>query len=157
MSYVIAWSDVQLRYPELDKLANATSATTQAGFIQLAEAYVHSRLGGQFTTPFSSNNLTAKDLIVDALYVQNMLTRQPDHAKAVRESLDARINDLLSGKTSMVDSAGVAAGGMVGETVWSNTQNYSPVFGVSNIELSAVSSDQLQAEADARGDVLSWP
>lgn len=152
MSLVITWPDVYARYQELAKLPDGTSPEVQDNLILMAEAGIHSRLAGNFSTPFSSNNYTARDLCVDMLYVQNMLTRQPEKAKALAENLDKRIDDLLSGKTSMVTDAGVATATMVGDTIWSSSQEYSPVFGMGAIECAVVSSQQLSDEAATRGE-----
>lgn len=151
MSVIITWPDVIARYPEMDKLPSGTSPEIQANLILMAEASVHSRLASRYSVPFSSSNYTARDLTVDTLYVQNQLTRQPEKAKALQENLDARIAALLSGAASMVDSTG-AATTMVGDTIWSSTQNYPPVFGVSDIEASIVSSEQVYDENAARGE-----
>ncbi|MFA6213547.1 MAG: hypothetical protein WC714_29185 [Candidatus Obscuribacterales bacterium] len=151
MSVIITWPDVTARYAEMDKLPNGTSPEVQANLILMAEAAVHSRLASRYSVPFSSSNYTARDLTVDMLYVQTQLTRQPEKAKAVQDSIDARINALLSGAASMVDSAG-AATTMVGDTIWSSSENYPPVFGMGDIASSIVSSEQLVDEASSRGE-----
>lgn len=151
---VLAWTDVLARYDELSKLPNVGSSSVQDNLMNLAEAQVHSRLASRFTTPFSTTNLTAKDLMVDALYVQAMLTRQPEKAKALADNLDERIKALLAGQSSMVTSSGSVASLMVGDTIWSSTQDYPPVFGMSDIEHAQVSSEQLYDEAATRGEYL---
>lgn len=151
---VIAWTDVLARYNELSTLPNVTSTGVQATLISYAEASVHGKLGSRFAVPFSSNNITAKDLMVDALYVQNQLTRQPEKAKTLAENLDARIKLLLTGQADMIDSNGALAATMVGDTIWSSTQDYPPTFGVGDVEKAIVSSGQLYAEAVLRGEVV---
>lgn len=151
MGLIIVWQNVTDRYAELEKLPNGTSPEVQNNLITFAEASVHSRLGGGFATPFGSDNLTAKDLCIDTLYVQNMLSRQPEKAKSVSDSIDARINMLLSGGASMVSSAGTVAVAATGDTVWSSSANYPPVFGMSDVEKAAVSTEQLLDEDAARG------
>lgn len=151
---IITWSaDVSARYPELDKLPNISSADVQNGFIAMAEAVVHSRLAPRYSVPFSSNNFTARDLAVDMLYIQTQTARQPEKAKAVREYLEDRIKALLSGGASMVNSAGAALV-MVGDTVWSSSQNYAPVFGMGDVEHAMVNSEQSYDEAVSRGEYL---
>lgn len=150
---VISWADVTARYDELDKLKNATSPEVQDKLIQLAEADIHSRLASNYGVPFSSNNFTARDLCIDTVYVQNMMTRQIEKAKALKESLDKRIAALLSGEAVMIDSGGEIAVSMVGDTVYSSTMNYTPVFGMSDIAFAQVNSLQLNDEADARGQI----
>lgn len=151
MGTVIAWTDVTARYPELDKLQNATSPETQDTLIMYAEAAVHSRLASAFSVPFSSSNITARDICVDMLYVQNMLSRQPEKAEAVDKSLQTRFEALLNGSAGMVDSTGTTTTTMVGETVWSNTMDYHPTFGLSDATVLAVSSAALIDENYDRG------
>lgn len=150
---VIVWADVLARYDELSKLPNVSSASIQENLMQMAEAGISGRLGGSFTTPFSSNNLTAKDLIVDMLYVQVNMTRQPEKAKALLDTVDSRIAALLSGSSVMLTTSGTVALTSVGDTVWSSTEDYPLTFGVSPIEHAQVSSQQLYDEAVARGEL----
>lgn len=152
MSNVLVWADVLARYDELSKLPNVNSSTVQDSLISYAEGVVHGRLASRFTTPFSTTNITAKDLMVDTLYVQNMLSRQPEKAKSVSESIDARIKALFAGEASMMTSAGAVASVMVGDTIWSSTADYPPVFGMGAIEKAVVSSEQLLDEAATRGE-----
>jgi hypothetical protein len=118
----------------------------------MAEAHVHGRLSSRYSVPFSANNITAIDLIVDAVYVQTQLTRQPEKAKALKEFLDERLEALLSGNAGMATLSGTVAAVMVGDTIWSSTQNYPPTFGMGDIEKSEVSSEQLYDEDALRGD-----
>jgi hypothetical protein len=153
MPQVCSWSDVLLRYGEMDKLPNvSSSATYQEQIIDLAEAAVNARLSSQYTTPFSNNNLTAKDLVIDMVYVQNNLTRQPEKTKLLNEYLDTRFTALLNGGAGMITSSGGVAMVAVGDTVWSSTENYPPTFGMSDIEHAIVSSEQLYDEAALRGE-----
>lgn len=151
---VISWSNVLARYDELSKLPNVSSTSVQDDLIGMAEAGIHGRLASRFSTPFSTSNITARDLMVDMLYIQVNATRQPDKIKVLQEHLDGRIKALLTGQGDMVDANGVVAAVMVGDTVWSSSQNYSPVFGLGDVALAQVSSTQLTDEATARGEFL---
>lgn len=152
MPQVCSWSHVLARYNELEKLPSVGSATVVDNLLNLAEAYVHGRLAAKYAVPFSADNLTAIDLIVDAVYVQNTLTRQPEKAKALKESLDERITALLQGQSLMVTSGGATAATMIGDTIWSSTEDYPPTFGMGDVELALVSSQQLYDEAVTRGE-----
>lgn len=149
---IITWNDVVNRYPEFNTLPSAQGVDVRNELVAYAEAEVHSRLAARYTTPFSSNNYTARTLAVDTMYVQLQTTRQPEKAKALRELLDARYTALLDGTSSMIDSLGAVIT-MVGDTVWSSTQDYPPVFGVGPIEYAIVSSEQVYDEANTRGEV----
>lgn len=157
MPVVCSWSHVLARYDELSKLPNVGSASavasaTQTSILNTAEAYVHGRLAARYAVPFSSNNLTAIDLIVDAVYVQSNLTRQPDKTKLLKDFLDERIKALLEGQAQMTSDSGVVVATIVGDTVWSSTEAYPPVFGMSDIEKAEVSSGQLYDEDVTRGE-----
>lgn len=159
MGYIISsWSQATLRYPELDKLAavSSTSVTSaqilanQVDLIALAEAQVHGRLASRYTTPFSSTNLTARDLVIDTLFVQNIQSREPAKAEIINTSLEARYKSLLSGEAIMTLADGSAMV-MVGETAWSSTMDYHPVFGMGDVAGMAVGSSQLIDENAERG------
>jgi len=148
---IIVWADVLARYNELNTLPNVSSTGVQDNLIAMAEAVCHSRLSSRYSVPFSTSNLSARDLCVDILYVQAQLTRQPEKAKALQENIDNRIKALLEGSSVMVDSAGAALVS-VGDTIWSSTADYSPVFGMGDIIKAEVSSAQLLDEAATRGE-----
>lgn len=148
----ITWQDVTARYPELDKLQNGTSQEVRDGLIAMAEAGIHARLAAKYSVPFTSANYTAKDLAVDLLYIQTNMTRVPEKAAALKESLDERIAALLDGNAQMVTVAGTIAAATVDGTVWSDTMTYPPTFGMSDIEKSVVSSERLYDEDALRGD-----
>jgi hypothetical protein len=149
--HILSWADVTGRYPELNKLPDIGSSTVQNSIMALGEAYIHSRCAVAYTVPFSSNNLTAIDLCIDAVYVQTQLTRQPDKADALNKSLDARIEALLAGKAMMITNSGDTIDTTIADVVWSSTMDYHPTFGMGAIERMAVSSSQLIDEDEARG------
>lgn len=148
---VTSWSDVIAIYPELGTLKNATSPEQHSILLSRAEGYVHGRLASKFTTPFSSNNYTARDLVFDTLYVQNIMFNQPAKGKVAKDALEAKFNMLLDGKMQMMDVSGTVCSVPAGEPAWSSTKDYHPVFGMGAIENAAVSSSQLIDEDTARG------
>jgi len=161
MLIIGSWGEALLRYPELDKLSAVSSTATntssviaanQAALVANAEAYVHGRLGSNFSVPFSSNNMTAKDLVIDTLYVQNIQSRQILKGKTLAAVVDEKIKALLLGATSMVDINGTILAAFAGDVAWSNTMNYHPVFGMGAPEVTAIDSQQLIDENTARGD-----
>lgn len=146
---VLTETDVTARYAELDKLQNWASQKTL--MMATAESVIHSRLASRYTVPFSSNNLTARDLMVDQLYIQQMTTRKPDTVKLLSDLLEQRIAALLSGDTVMVTDSGDVAATATGNTAWSSTQDYHPTFGMGDPMSWEVSSSMLIAENAARG------
>lgn len=149
---IVSWSDTTLRYGELSKLPDVSSAS-QVAMIQQAEAMVTGRLASRFTPPFSSNNLTVADLTIDAVFIQTQMTRQPDKAKSLLNWFNDRVGDLLSGAAQMVTSSGEIAATTNGEPVWSSTEDDHPVFGMSHPLNWEVSSSMQIAEDEARGHI----
>lgn len=91
---------------------------------------VNEFLGGYFTTPFSTNNHTAKDLSVHYAFLGiNNRMRNPEGDLAVRSELDRRITDIRCGNTPMVLTDGTAMFSNATKfNAWSSTQDYVPVF-----------------------------
>ncbi len=146
------WSEATARYPELAKLPAAASPDIQNNLIAQAEGFVHGSLASQFSIPFSNTNVTAKDLVIDALYVQNIQSRQVLKGKTLATVLADKITALKSGLMQMVTIAGTVAQVPTGDPVWSSTMNYPPTFGMGDLSMMAVSSDMLIDENAARGD-----
>lgn len=141
------WAEVSGRYPEIAKSKDSTEVAS--GYIFFAEADIDSRLASRFTVPFSSNNVTAKDLAIDLTYLKVYQFKDPEKAKLIEESINARIDRLLAGGSSMMTTSGDTLTS-VGGTVYSTTGNYAPTFGMGNVEDFLVNSAQLQDEADSR-------
>lgn len=141
------WAEVSGRYPEIAKSKDATDVASS--YIFFAEADIDSRLASRFTVPFSSNNVTAKDLTIDLTYLKVYQFKDPEKAKLIEESINARIDKLLAGKSSMMTTSGDTLTS-VGGTLYSTTGDYAPVFGMGNVEDFLVNSSQLQDEADSR-------
>lgn len=149
MAAFLEWTDCTARYPELDKLS--TTPSNQATLIAQAEAYLHGQLAGTFTTPFSSNNMTARELAVDVLFWQTHKARIPDRAAAVYETLKDSIEALKSGASSMVTTSGSFLSAPT-EALWSSTQGYNPTFTTDNETRWAVDSNQIDDTRTARGE-----
>jgi hypothetical protein len=149
---ITSWQDVTIVYPELATLKDATSPERQASIIERAEAEVHGRLSVNFSTPFSSTNLTAKSLMIDMVYIQNVLSKQPVKGKTIKDYVDERIKALCNGTAQMVTVGGTIAQTASGDPVWSSTMMYHPTFGAGDERCMDVSSQMLIDENTARGD-----
>jgi hypothetical protein len=145
---IIDWSDVNRRYPETIKLADASQA--DSSWVPFAIAELHARLAPGFTVPFSDNNMTAKDLAIDLTFAKVYRFKDIEKADAVMTYVGAQIDMLLGGNMSMVTTSGDTLV-TVGETVYSTTDGYHPVHGIGPIEYSVVSSEQVIDEEAARG------
>lgn len=145
---LINWKDVNEAYPESAKLADATQADSVHVYFAVSE--LESRMAQRFTVPFSINNLTAKDLAIDLTMMRLFKYKEPKKYDSLKKAVDERIAALFSGLQSMVLADGTTLQS-VGGTVYSTTEDYHPVFGMSPIELSVVDSQQINDEETDRG------
>lgn len=145
---LIDWSDVNGRYPETLKLADATQANSS--WVPYAISELNAKLSSRFTVPFSENNMTAKDLAIDMAFARVYRYKDSEKAKAVTEYVNEQISDLLSGKMSMMTSSGESVSG-TGGLFYSTTENYHNVHGIGPIEYSVPSSAQIRNEESDRG------
>jgi len=150
MGRYITWADIAARYPEIAKVGG--SVEVGSAHIPFAEAEVDGLLAGVYTTPFSSNNLTARDLSIDVAYLRSNALRDPDRVQPIVDRVDRMITDLRSGRMSMVTASGdtLYGSGAPGATMWSTTMGYHPVFGADETEMFTVDSAQILDEENAR-------
>lgn len=147
MSYANA-GDVIIRYKELNKLGGASEINS--AYVHYAEFTLDSMLGNYFTVPFSNNNITAKDLTVDLVYLRYYEGIDSEKASKKREIIQTKIDNLIVGKTSMVtDSSDLLTS--TGDPVYSNTDGFHNIFGHGPIEDLYIDHDLLDEEADERG------
>jgi hypothetical protein len=144
-------ADLFIRYPELIRV-NSTTAI-ESSYVWYAENELDGLMASHFTVPFSSNNITARDLANDFTYLKANNFKAEDRER-FREELFERVKRLKDGVERMVLSDGTTIDS-VGETIWSTSQDYPPTFGVDGVEHFVVSSDQITDERNARGEL--WP
>lgn len=146
---LINWNDVVTRYPEL---ARANIDATMAGSHHLphAEAELNGKLAPGFTVPFSTNNLTAVDLVTDLVYARIFQYSAPDKAKTVRERIDERCARLLKGLEDMSTSSGTLHSNQAANGIWSSTAGYTPAFGMDPTEDQCIDPDRVQDDLNAR-------
>ena len=148
MPPLIDWSDVNRRYPETLKLADATQA--DSSWVPFAIAELHARLSPGFTVPFSDNNMTAKDLAIDLTFAKVYRFKDVEKADSVMTYVGAQIDMLLAGHLQMITTSAdtlLASGGTVTLT---GTPDH-PIFGIGPTEYSVVSSSEIIAEQNDRG------
>jgi len=150
---ILTFAAIVARYPIVSTVGSAADVTS--AWVVYAENDINARLGNAFTVPFSSNNLTALDLMIDNFWLRYQRSNNSDLSKTLKEDMDERIKRLTSGTDQMllVDGTVLNASAGIGDP-WSNTQNYEPVFGMGDETTFHVDSSQVYDEAVARGD---WP
>lgn len=151
MGRYINWDDVTLRYPEVET-RNAGAAAVGSAYIQYAEAAIDGMLASHFTTPFSSNNLTAKDLSVELVYARIIRKADKEAAAMAAAGVSSMVTMLKNGSLGMVTTSGdIIANNGTGDEIWSTTQNYHSIFGVNDPKLSPIDSSQIYDEESERG------
>lgn len=151
MGRYINWDDVTDRYSVLTKGSYAGADEVDSAHVVYAENELDALLASAYTVPFSSNNMTAKDLSIDLTYcrVGNFKIKE---RKEFKEMIMDKINMLKNGEMSMITDSGdiLATGGST--PVWSSTEDYHPVFGLGDDIEFLPSSDRITNEANDRGD-----
>lgn len=147
MGRYIDWSDCTDRYPEIETLAGA--AELGETYISYAEAHTEGLLAPFFTTPFSDNNVTVRDLCIDCVFWRAGRLKLDD-AAAVQSEWYASIDMLKDGRLRMVDSSGEVLALSFGGGAYSTTQSYHSAFGMDCDLEWGVDVDLLQDEADRR-------
>lgn len=108
-----------------------SEAEVNSSFLPYGALRVNESLGKCYTTPFSSNNLTAKDLSIHFAYLGYLLkTRNQDDSKELRDSLTLRVTDICCGNAPMItdNGTGIYPENLSNMEAWSTTQDYKPTF-----------------------------
>ncbi len=146
MGRYVEWDDVIDRYPVLDTLGGADELSS--GHIVYAEAYIDSRLANHYTVPFSNNNMTVRDLVIDDVYWRAGKFKLDD-AKDVRKMVGETINMLHKGEMTMIDTTGNIIDGIKKKIgLHSTTESYHSSFGMDTPENWHIDQDLIGAERD---------
>lgn len=116
--------------------------------IFFASARVDRELASVYIVPFSSNNITAKDLTIDQtelIILQRSKTPQDDWIE-LKKCLDATYEALRSGQESMVTTSGSIQGEAPGNLPMSTNQGFKPTFDMRDSEQQRIDPDRLEAE-----------
>ena len=146
MGRYIDWQDVVDRYRSV---SDRDATEIGSSFIPYAEAEVDGRLASKYTAPFSNNNMTVKDLCIDLVYIK-VGNLNIEETEKLQTMVDAKFERLINGDEIMFTSSGDQISQSVAGTVWSNTKDYHPVFGLSEQCHLAIDSSQLADEEAAR-------
>lgn len=137
------------------KLNNFGSATIQS-YLDDAAAEIDSFLSGVVSLPLSSPYpplvlKLEKDLAAVGLLRRNLAEASKDAAiERVREDAIAALEEIRDGKRVLVSATGTALTPTAGGGLWSSVEDYTPTFGVGDIEDAKVDTDRTDAEEDAR-------
>ena len=142
MAYA-TYSEFSERYPTRRSEPEVTSHFLVHGAHRL-----EAMLAGYFATPFSSDNLTAKDLNIDLAYLMILQrSKSPRDGEALAAAVAERIAALRAGSEAMVTTSGTALyrASVAGE-VWSTTQAFKPVFDLRDSGAQRIDPDRLVSE-----------
>ena len=148
---IINWSDVTLRYKVLGDY-DSTSAQ-QVKYIAFAEAELNRRLSSCYAVPFSSTNITARDLVIDIAFANTVKFRDNEKYATVMKHIDKVTKKLCANDASMIYDDGsllLPTGTSGSSKVYSSTQNYEPTFDMDDQINQAPSTDMLEDIEDGR-------
>lgn len=144
--YAVFSTEVQDRYPRVTTDSRAVS-TIESAYLLPAEAEVDARLGVRFALPFSSNNLTVKDLVIDMTMIR--MGTYKDRVEDLQKSVDSRITALIAGTMVMVTASGTIAASALA-SAYSTTGSYHPVFGMGDVVDMKPDDDRVDDEEGER-------
>jgi hypothetical protein len=113
---------------------------------------VNESLGHIYTTPFSTNNYTAKDLSIQYAELGILVrTRKKDDSKELDKQIAIRVTDITSGSKYMMTDEGLALhpDGTTSQDAWSETMDYKPTFDMRDAMDQRVDPDRIDDEWDA--------
>ena len=132
-------------------VAGLSQAALEGHYLPSGSRWLDSRLSRAFTVPFSSNNLTARDMNIYSamlLFLEGRTSKQDDAAE-LRRMLDGWVESLVEGNgvMSLSDDTTLISDGAQHD-VWSTVQNYAPTFNMLDAEEQEVNTDRLDDELD---------
>lgn len=139
-------------YPSVGKSAYH-SEEVNSFHTPMAQAQIEGLLSTHYTVPFSSNNLTAKDLVATLVY-SRLASMSEEDRRAIREELYARIERLKSGEEQMMTDSGSLLQGDVAGTAWNSDQEYLPIFTRDDPLYWVVDSSEIRSLRDERGQTF---
>lgn len=142
------------RYPRL-KSTNAASAT-MADWLTSASNYIDGYIGSVVTLPLVPVPGAIVDLcedVANAMYLRRNVVEAGKDRSIERQwsDIEQRLRDIQRGKFILFTSSGTSMSmNQQSRTPWSNTQEYTPTFGVSDIEDAQVDPDRIDDEEALR-------
>lgn len=147
MGRYIEFNDLVERYPTANTRGGDT--TIDSGYIVPAEFEVDGWFSRHMTVPFSSNNMTVKDLAIDLTYVRLAIGKDERVDKIEKRLMD-RVKRIQDGEEEMRTSDGNAVQ-VIGDAVFSTEEGYHTSFGPDDASMYRVDSDWMQDVEDDRG------
>jgi hypothetical protein len=125
-----------------------TEAAINSYWLFYGSQRVNSALNKLYTTPFSSNNWTAKDLTIQYAALGILVkTLDPEDGLELERTIKRQINNITSGGGSMVDITGSPILPDLADPrrqTWSSTMDYKNVFDMREPEEQRIDPDLLR-------------
>lgn len=152
------WADIVARYPKAATIgaANPGEANERA-FILPSEGTIDASLALRYMTPVANTPTLAPDAVRDiaidlSYWKMAWLTMDEKQERVLRESIDLRLAALSTGSMTLVGSGGIVIPPNGSSVVWGTHQSYPNVTGIDDVANWDVSSTELLAQEDVRGD-----
>jgi len=119
------------QFTQVYSVKGITEADISSYWLTYGALRVNESLGGVYTTPFSSNNETAKDLSIHFGYLGILYrTRNQTDSEELQKEMERRIKAIVDDNMPMILSDGSNYFADTDTTLdaWSSTQDYKPVF-----------------------------
>jgi len=147
MGRYIKWDDVVSRYKRYGDVVCAEES--EEDFIVYAESYVESGLGKSFLLPLESSNVTVRDLCIDVAFAKVLRFKDSEKAGMMFSAVDSYISSLVKGDKVLLSTDGSVIHKVSG-LAYSSDMEFSPVFGLGEIENFGVDPDRLSEEESKR-------
>lgn len=147
MGRYIDWADVVDRYPVLSNVGDAVKMDST--HIVPAESEVDARLAPVFTTPFSSDNVTAQDLSIQLVYLRAGYLKD-DNWVNFKDYIDERFDRLTDGSEAMLTSSGDVLSSQDTTEAYHTHSGYKPIFDLTDVVKQEIDPDLIDAEDDKR-------
>jgi len=118
-------------FTDVYSIKGISQSEVESTWLPYGALRVNEALGRFYTTPFSDNNQTARDLSVHYGYLGYLLrTRKIDDSEELLGSLTRRITDITCGGAPMVldDGTTLDQSNAPAFDSWSTHQNHKPTF-----------------------------
>ena len=125
-------------------IKGVSKSEVESTWIPHGSLRVNEYLGKTFTTPFSSNNQTARDLSIRFGYLGVLLrTRNQEDSEELRTDLLERVAEINSGNSPMIldDGTSIYPENASKFDAWSTTQDYKNTFDMREIHEQRVDPD----------------
>lgn len=144
---IIDFADMVLAYPSLQN-GSFKAEDVNSYHIPYAQAELETLLASKYTVPFSSNNMTAKEMVRQLTYARIAPVGMDDREK-IRDRVISLVDRLLDGSAVMMTDSG-ALSPDASSGIWLSTEDYHPVFTVDKPEHWVIDEDQIEDLRDER-------